>query len=241
MKRSRLNNFLKKPSRIIIAVDRKITDKLVKIISSVSDIIIGAKIGLVTFLENGPEEIKHFISTLKEKNLYALADLKLADISHVMIKICEKLHTIGFDGIIAHAFVGRKGALEQLVKVVRKYSLDIFLVIAMSHPGAEEILNTNFEKMLSLTKTLHATGVIVPATMPYYISKAREYLGKQFYLLSPGIGAQGASPGSALKHGADAEIIGRAILNSPNPIETTRKIAKIHMCVLNERKKETHT
>ncbi len=53
-------------------------------------------------------------------------------------------------------------------------------------------------------------------------------------ILTPGIGAQGAQPGDAIKNGADYEIVGRAIYTSDNPQKSAEEIRK----KINERKEE---
>ncbi|MEM0002219.1 MAG: hypothetical protein QW211_04935 [Desulfurococcaceae archaeon] len=55
---------------------------------------------------------------------------------------------------------------------------------------------------------------MAPATRPEVIKYIRSKLGTNVKILSPGVGAQGASPGDALCAGADYEIIGRAITHA---------------------------
>ena len=43
-------------------------------------------------------------------------------------------------------------------------------------------------------------------------------------LFSPGIGTQGGSPSKAKKLGSDYLIVGRTILNSKNPLKTTKDL-----------------
>ncbi|MEM4743157.1 MAG: orotidine 5'-phosphate decarboxylase, partial [Pyrobaculum sp.] len=43
-------------------------------------------------------------------------------------------------------------------------------------------------------------------------------VGCRYRIISPGIGAQGGAPGDALKAGADFEIVGRYLLESPDRI-----------------------
>ena len=77
--------------------------------------------------------------------------------------------------------------------------------------------------------------------MPQYIQKARKDLRYQGIIISPGIGAQGASPGDALKAGADFEIIGRMIIKAEDPVEVVSKINKIQKNVLGDKLESCRT
>ncbi len=59
-------------------------------------------------------------------------------------------------------------------------------------------------------------GVVMPATYPELIGQTRDILD-DIYIISPGVGIQGAKIGDAISHGADYEIIGRKICDNENP------------------------
>ncbi|WP_252896574.1 orotidine 5'-phosphate decarboxylase / HUMPS family protein [Metallosphaera hakonensis] len=45
-------------------------------------------------------------------------------------------------------------------------------------------------------------------------------------IISPGVGAQGAKPGTAICHGADYEIVGRSVYQARDPAQKLREIAQ---------------
>jgi len=45
------------------------------------------------------------------------------------------------------------------------------------------------------------------------------------WIMSPGVGAQGGEPGDAILAGANFEVVGRRIYESPNPGEAARLIS----------------
>ena len=49
---------------------------------------------------------------------FPIADFKLADIGYVMSSVTKILSEAGFKGTIAHAFVGGKGALDELSRTL---------------------------------------------------------------------------------------------------------------------------
>lgn len=213
-------------SRIIIALDDLGRMKDKGLLKKVVDEVAGIKIGLPLALSR---EFRDVLATLSDTDAYIVADFKLADIPHIMIKAVEKVMD-HIDGVIAHAFVGRE-AIAQLFKFLSEHDIELFLVVAMTHKGAEEFINSLTEKFIHFAKELGVTGVVAPATFPEKISLARRLLVDSI-ILSPGVGAQGAEIGSALRHGADFEIIGRLITESNDPLAEVHKINKVHSLVL---------
>lgn len=188
-----------------------------KIVNSLNPVVSGFKIGLPYILEHGLEHVRR-LREITDKEL--IADLKLADIGYVMSIVADKLATIGFDSVIAHGFVGVNGALRELKSTCDKLGLKLILVVSMSHPGSSEYIDRHLDELVNNAIYLDVHGVVAPATRPEVISRVRELVRDEIKIYSPGIGAQGAEPGVAICAGADYEIVGRLITNSPNPYET---------------------
>ncbi|MCR8433738.1 MAG: orotidine-5'-phosphate decarboxylase [Crenarchaeota archaeon] len=217
---------LKNKSRIILALDDPGKLKEKKLLTNIANEVAGVKIGLPLVLSRESSDI---INTLSDAGAYILADFKLADIPYVMIKTIEGIMDY-VNGVISHAFIGRE-AIAQLLEFLRKHEIELFLVVAMTHKGAEEFINSLAEKFIHIARELGVSGVVAPATFPEKICLARNLLGDAI-ILSPGVGAQGAEVGSAIKHGADFEIIGRLITESENPLVEVNRINRIHLSIL---------
>ncbi len=225
----------RKNTRIIFAVDisrefsrssgMDIMMDLLKLFNSVNKYVAGIKIGLPTLLSAGSETLYRLLNEY-DWDTYFIADLKLADIAYVNKLNVRRLFEIGFDAAIIHSFIGGEGGLKETVDEARDIGIDLISVVAMSHPGAEEFINRNFEDMLKLTMDCGIESIVLPATNTEYIQLARE-LGFKGLILSPGVGAQGAKPGSAIKAGADFEIIGRLIYNAENPGAAAKKLSML--------------
>ena len=152
-----------------------------------------------------------------------IADLKLADIADTMIRIAGI--TRGWaDAVIAHAFPGYEGALDGLSIYLEDNGQKLVVVVAMSNPGASETMDPLLEKLVSIARKARAWGIVAPATRPQVLARARS-LYPEAVILSPGIGVQGARPGSAIKAGADYEIIGRLVTTSTDPSATLQSLA----------------
>lgn len=153
-----------------------------------------------------------------------IADMKLADVAHVMVSVATMIPA---DAVIAHAFIGRKGALDELKRALDAQGKRLILVASMSHEGSTELIDENLGKIIKIIEEIEPWGVVAPATRPRIIRALRSAGIKQT-ILSPGVGAQGAEPGSAILAGADYEIIGRYITASESPRERARAIRLIH-------------
>ncbi|MCD6324531.1 MAG: orotidine 5'-phosphate decarboxylase [Desulfurococcales archaeon] len=196
----------------------------VNLIESIGNKPAGVKVGIPLTVRVGVEGLKDILSVSPHK--LRIADMKLADIGYVMSLITEAIAETGVNAVIAHAFVGREGALENLKRTCDELGVKLVVLGLMSHPGASEIMRPVFRNLLGVIKDLKPWGSVLPATMPEAIREGREFLGKDVKILSPGVGAQGASPGDALCAGADYEIVGRLITRAEDPSLAVEEVIK---------------
>ncbi|RLE86905.1 MAG: orotidine-5'-phosphate decarboxylase [Thermoprotei archaeon] len=197
-----------KESRVIVAIDVPIMEPH-ELVGLVKDYAAGIKVGLPALLRWGPGALRRIREEYGEE-LYLLCDFKLADIPYVVAEELKAIREMGFDGAILHLF---QGGVEEVVTLEGRP--DLYGVVAMSHPQAER-LNSHFKELLAEAIEAGLEGCVVPATREAVVREARE-AAPGLTLLAPGIGAQGARPGSAVAAGADFEIVGRAITRSPDP------------------------
>lgn len=225
----------RKDSRIVLAIDIShsftrvnMMDTfldILKLLNGVRKYISGVKIGLPTVLTIGSEAIYRLLNEYSW-DLFFIADFKIADISYINSLILERLKEIGFDGAIIHSFIGREKALADTAYKADEVGIGLISIVAMSHPGGNDFINRNFEELLRITMESGINSIVLPATYTSYIYRARE-MGFDGVIMSPGVGPQGAEPGSAVKAGADFEIIGRLIYGSDDPISSARKLNEV--------------
>jgi orotidine-5'-phosphate decarboxylase len=203
---------------IIVALDDVGLERAAKIVDDLCGLVTGFKVGMPLLLEHGVGAVGSRIVARCREAIW-LADTKLADVAHVARAVASKLLNV-FDYLIAHAFVGYDGALEALPpgKTV--------LVLSMSHPGSAEVIDRALALIASVIEKFRPWGVVAPATRPVVIRWARNLLGGSVKILAPGVGAQGAKPGSALCAGADYEIVGRAVVESHSPEDAAKHIGE---------------
>ena len=147
-------------------------------------------------------------------DFYFLADFKLADVPHVNSMILGTLASMGFEGAVVHLFPGSVDPVSA--------TLDLFGVVEMTHPGSR--LGGHLEELLGIAISSGLSGLVVPATKPSVVRRVRGRVGDGMTLLAPGVGAQGARPGDALRSGADFEIVGRAIYAAPDPLRAAEEV-----------------
>ncbi|BCU67500.1 orotidine 5'-phosphate decarboxylase [Sulfolobales archaeon HS-7] len=200
-------------SRIIIALDQLVDQNT---LITLSQLVPKVKIGLPIILQYGKDEIKRVLSRANFSEI--ILDLKLADIGSTMVNVIKAVSDLG-DSVIAHAFIGYENALDELKKYANEKNKKIYLLAAMSHPG----WFLDIELIYNVIERTQPFGLVAPATRPSVIRKLRNSFPNNV-IISPGIGYQGALPGTAICSGADYEIVGRSIYLSKEPIAMIEKI-----------------
>ncbi len=219
-------------SRLVLALDlipslgtpkEVLRGRVEGLLRGLRDYVVAVKVGVPTILALGVEVVREVTDGFRE--YYFIADMKVADVGHINRALCTYADMMGFDAVIAHAVIGRRGGLDEVIDEVRRRGGAVFALCAMSHEGAEEVLNRNFNALLKLSTEAGVDGYVLPATKPHYIRRAREVVGGGKVIISPGVVAQGARVGTAIAYGADFEIIGRGIYASEDPVGRAREFA----------------
>ena len=220
-------------SRVILALDvtdlvnseedrKRVWDRAIAVAMDSMDYLAAIKVGYPLILATG----LGIITELKRRtNLPIIGDFKIADIGNTNKWIAKHVFNAGVDAVIAHAFIG-EDAVNDIIEVIDGTDKGLFLLVDMSHPGATMFLKPHLVELTELAVKLHVTGVIAPATRPDEISVIRKKLPQKMLILSPGVGAQGGRPGTAIKNGADFEIIGRRIYNASDIKQISKMVAE---------------
>lgn len=225
-------------SRIILALDpdyRKDTIKLAndarKLITKTKEYICAIKINFHLIAPLSIEELRSINDLAMDAGLPSIADIKLNDIGNTNHVATEYLWSAGCSAVIVNPFAGYKGGLDVVLQRAKELGKGVITLAYMSHPGADE----SYGLELASHKTLHelfleraikwkADGIIMGSTRPERIKFAREKIGRDIGIYSPGSGAQGGSPIDSLRAGSDYLIFGRSIIQSKNPSASARQI-----------------
>lgn len=208
-------------NKIILALDVEEEQKAYNILEQTTNYLDTIKIGYPLTLAEGPQ----IITKIKENyDVHIIADFKVADIDATNEKIVRNTLNYGADSIIVHGFTG-EDSVTACKEAAEKLDKEIFLLTEMSHPGADKFLKPVSLDIAQMGIDLGIKNYVAPATKIDRLEKIREIVGKDSFIISPGVGTQGGEAKETLKY-ADAAIIGRSIYNSENPQETLENIIK---------------
>ena len=227
-----------KTSPIILANDYdpktpNIESKTLKNIKTLGDYLCGIKINFHLLLQLDRKQISKINKVAHDHGLQCIADIKLNDIGNTNFITTENLWNMGFDAVIVNPIMGKK-SLKNLVEFSHKKNKGVISLCHMSAPEAKlsyelEIKNRSknkqlYQLFLDWALSTNVDGIIVGATYPKIISYCKNSVRGKLSLFSPGVGTQGGNPSKAKKLGSDYLIVGRTILNSKNPLQTTKDL-----------------
>ena len=229
-----------KVSPIILANDydpktSNIESKTLRNIKLLHNYLCGIKINFHLLLRLDKKQISKINKIVHDFGLQSIADIKLNDIGNTNLITTQNLWNMGFDAVIVNPIMGKQ-SLKNLVDISHKQNKGVISLCHMSAPEAKLSYEMKI-KSLSKNKQLYqlfldwaissrVDGIIVGATYPKIISHCKNTAKNKLSIFSPGVGIQGGSASKAKKLGSDFLIVGRTILNSKNPLETTKKLVQ---------------
>ncbi len=208
-------------NNLILALDVMNESEAIKICDEIKEYIDTIKIGYPLALAEGLE----IINKLKDKfGFKVICDFKVADIDATNSKICDETFKAGADAIICHGFVG-SDSVQACLDMADKHEKEIFLLTEMSHPGAKMFLQKDAEAIAQMGVDMKITNFVAPATRLDRLSIIRQIVGKDAFIISPGVGKQGGDGKKTLQY-SNAIIVGRSIYESENPKEACEELIK---------------
>ncbi len=206
-------------NNIILAMDVTNINKAMELMDNVSDYLDTVKIGYPLVLAEGLESVSKI---KKEYDCRVICDFKVADIPATNQKIADVTFQAGADAIIVHGFVGWD-SVKSCLESAEKVGKDIFLLTEMSHPGATNFMQPVSMNIASMGVEIGITHYVGPSTRLERLKMIREIVGKDSFIISPGVGVQGGDPRETLQF-ADAIIVGRSIYLSDDPVNALESI-----------------
>ena len=206
-------------NNLILALDVMSESEAVEICESIKDYIDTIKIGYPLTLAEGLSTIGFFKDNFDYK---VICDYKVADIPATNEKIANQTFDAGADAIICHGFVG-SDSVDACKTSAEDHGGEVFLLTEMSHPGAIKFLQPNADEIARMGVEMGITNYVAPSTRPERLSEIRDIVGKEAFMISPGVGTQGGDPRETLKY-SNALIIGRSIYNAEDPEKATKDI-----------------
>lgn len=206
-------------NNIILAMDLMDLNEAERVCESINEYIDTIKIGYPLTLAEGLSTIGFFKDNFDYK---VICDYKVADIPATNEKIANQTFDAGADAIICHGFVG-SDSVDACKTSAEDHGGEVFLLTEMSHPGAIKFLQPNADEIARMGVEMGITNYVAPSTRPERLSEIRDIVGKDAFMISPGVGTQGGDPRETLKY-SNALIIGRSIYNAEDPEKATKDI-----------------
>ena len=219
---------MKRKKGILFAADIPDKNKLFEVLDDIKPYISAIKIGNLVLYQHSLSIIREIKNII---NIPILADLKLLDMPNMVGKITKSAIEAGVDGIMVAGSIGIEGILE-----CKKYLNNNLLFVFTQFTHCDGLITEDeANQYIRLAIDMKCDGVQVPATIKNRIPKVRNMVGPDVILISCGIGTQkyfeneteGPSIGSAIRIGADYEIIGRSIYQNNSPINAAKSANKI--------------
>ncbi|CAN1212609.1 orotidine-5'-phosphate decarboxylase [Tumidithrix helvetica PCC 7403] len=192
------------------------------------------KVGLELFIAEGHA----ILSELKQRQKQIFLDLKLHDIPNTVASACRVAAKFDVDFLTVHAVGGRAmlKAAQAEVEGSRTKLLGISLLTSISSRELAFDLKVPIELpeyALHMAETAQTCGLAGAVCSPHEVSSLRSLLGRDFYLVTPGVRPTWATPGDqkrvmtpkqAIALGANYLVIGRPITAAPDPVLAWQKI-----------------
>ena len=212
-------DYMDVKNNIILAMDLMDLKEAERVCESINEYIDTIKIGYPLTLAEGLSTIGFFKDNFDYK---VICDYKVADIPATNEKIANQTFDAGVDAIICHGFVG-SDSVDACKTSAEDHGGEVFLLTEMSHPGAIKFLQPNADEIARMGVEMGITNYVAPSTRPERLSEIRNIVGKDAFMISPGVGTQGGDPRETLKY-SNALIIGRSIYNAEYPEKATKDI-----------------
>lgn len=216
-------------NKIILALDVGSLQKAKQFVNKLSCQIKIFKVGAQLFTAAGPE----IIDFINKKGARAFLDLKFFDIPNTVANAVRASVRLKVSMLTLH-ILGDEEMLKQAVAAARdearRLKLKKPLLIGVTVLTSRE---ANFKEVLILAKMGLECGLDGVVCSAREASLLRKRIKKKFVIVTPGIRPRGAvnfdqkrttTVNEALKAGSDFLVIGRPILNAPDPLAAARKL-----------------
>jgi orotidine-5'-phosphate decarboxylase len=228
--------------RLIIALDVDSEERAISLAEKLKHDVKFFKIGLELFSSCGPK----IVGRIQETGCDIFLDLKFHDIPTTVAKaavIATRLEPFIFNVHAAGGYEMMRRTAESAASeaarlgIVRPRVLAVTILTSLDGKALEETgVGANPKKAaLRLALLAKRAGLDGVVASPAEAKAIRRELGEGFLIVTPGVRPEWAAvndqkrvatPGSAIKDGADYIVVGRPVTESKDPAEAARNILK---------------
>jgi orotidine-5'-phosphate decarboxylase len=224
---------MKAQDRLIVALDVPTVEEARGLVDRLAGKVGLFKVGSQLFTAGGPG----FVRDLVARGEKVFLDLKYHDIPNTVASAVSEACQLGVALLDVHALGGRAmmQAAAGALPAMGTRLLAITLLTSHDDESLGEIglggaLPDSVRRLAVLARDAGLDGVVAS---PHEVSLIREACGEGFLIVTPGIRPAGAragdqaratTPAAALRAGADYLVVGRPILEAPDPVAAVRAI-----------------
>jgi orotidine-5'-phosphate decarboxylase len=228
-------------NKLIVALDVDTARKAREICSSLRGLVGMFKIGMQLFTAAGPDLVREVVASGEQVFL----DLKYHDIPNTVAGAGIEATRLGVSLFNIHAAGGSEmmqrtaAAVSNCAQTEGLARPRVIAVTALTSANAKVLsevgyIDTPAEMVTRLASLAEASGMDGVVASPQEVAKIRAVVTKPgFVVVTPGVRPAGATlfdqkrvttPGEAILAGADYIVVGRPILDAPDPARAARQI-----------------
>jgi orotidine-5'-phosphate decarboxylase len=229
--------MLQPRDRLIVALDVPGASQARQIVQTLGEAATTYKIGKQLFTVEGPQVVRDLVSSGRKVFL----DLKFHDIPNTVAEAVKAAAELGVSMLNVHASGGSK-MLKAAVEAARQSAtqplvLAVTVLTSLSDSDLQELgissnVTTQVLRMGALARAAGCGGLVASAQEA---RELRQELGEGFAIVTPGIRPAGSAfgdqarvetPKDAIAAGATYLVVGRPILDAPDPAKATEEIVR---------------
>lgn len=223
------------PTQLILALDVPTREIARPLLSQLQGSLPWVKVGLQMFTAYGPDWVRE----VADQGFKVFLDLKLHDIPNTVAKSVESLSSLPIGMLTLHTAGGRAmmsaAAIAQQTHRPELQLLGVTVLTSMDSPSLAEIgCGTDAAAQVSrLAQLGSASGLTGFVCSPLEVAMLSKDLPSGTQLVTPGIRPAGAdvgdqsrimTPADAAHAGSTHIVVGRPILQAPDPVQAARNI-----------------
>ena len=221
--------------RLVVALDVPTPQEAAALVERLAGLAGMFKVGSQLFTAGGPELVRGLVARGEKVFL----DLKYHDIPNTVAGAVSAACQLGVSLVDVHSLGGR-AMMEAAVGAMPAMGTRLLAITVLtSHDagGLDElgVAGEVTDTVRRLARLAHAAEVDGVVASPQEVPIVRDACGKDFFVVTPGIRpagaragdqARSATPAAALKAGADLLVVGRPIIEAPDPAAAARAILR---------------
>ncbi len=206
---------------LMVALDLDDGEEAVSLAAEIGDSVTALKVGSQLFVRYGPK----IIGRIRDEGAAVFLDLKFHDIPNTVKKAVEGIVPLGVSWFTTHASGGPDmiAAAKEAAGNCKVLAVTVLTSLSVEHFREIGFAGEIEEHVVRLAKMARRAGADGIVCSPLEVSGLREALDDDCLLVTPGIRPAGtakddqarfATPGQAVRSGADYLVVGRPIVKA---------------------------